>query len=514
MHTLKRLGWTPLVTAVWILGAVETSMAQIPGLPNLSKSSAPAKSDGSAKPAAAPTKDNPDATVATTSGPINIEKTVDDRVVKKTLSDLIAQYPGVRHVTVVVHDGVVTLEGQVEDDDTRDDVTEFTRRVEGVRLVLNRMKTDVQVLTAHQLAAQVLGEIWTAVSRKWLVVIMAVAFFALFALLARTFNKYSETLLSVFVTNPLLRSVVGSFVGSLLIICGLMVALSILNLTHAVLSILGLAGVVGLAIGFAFRDITENFIASILLGVRRPFRVGDYVQVAGQAGIVKTLNTRATVLVTLEGNHVRIPNATIFKEIMVNSSASATSRGTFDVLIPYSVSTATAMEAITKAMQSQEGILADPPPRALVEALELNGVRLRTYYWMPSAGVDGFKLNSDAKLKAKVALQEAGIAPPPWAGTLSILGRVPIDVSEVETHTCDNASLRPGVILTSEEAEANLRRDRRAAANATIAPKNGHETPMEHVMSEAETHVSDEGENLLPAPSLDAQEPSQPIVAG
>ena len=116
------------------------------------------------------------------------------------------------------------------------------------------------------------------------------------------------------------------------------------------LSILGLAGVVGLAVGFAFRDITENFIASSLLGVRRPFRIGDYIQVAGQAGVVTTLNTRATVLVTLEGNHVRIPNNIIYKEIMVNSSASSSTRGSFDVVIPNEVSTASALEAISRQL--------------------------------------------------------------------------------------------------------------------------------------------------------------------
>src|SRR5205807_4991393 len=127
--------------------------------------------------------------------------------------------------------------------------------------------------------------------------------------------------------------------SSLLILGGLMFGLSILHLTHAVLSVLGVAGVVGLAVGFAFKDITENFIASVLLGVRRPFQVGDYVEVAGQAGVVRSLNTRATVLVTLEGRHVRIPNSTVFKEITVNSTASPSVRQSFDVVIPYAAST-------------------------------------------------------------------------------------------------------------------------------------------------------------------------------
>ena len=142
----------------------------------------------------------------------------------------------------------------------------------------------------------------------------------------------------------LLRSVVGSFLSSLFVIGGLLAALSALDLTQVVLSILGLSAVVGLAVGFAFRDITENFIASVLLGMRRPFQIGDYVTVAGQSGVVKSLNTRATVLVTLEGRHVRIPNSVIFKEIMVNSTASPSFRNSFDVTIPIEASTRAAIE--------------------------------------------------------------------------------------------------------------------------------------------------------------------------
>ncbi len=193
------------------------------------------------------------------------------------------------------------------------------------------------------------------------------------------------------VPNVLLRSIVGSLVSSLFVLSGLLMALALLDLTRVVLSILGLAGVAGLAIGFAFRDITENFIASILLGLRRPFQIGDYVTVAGQSGVIKSLNTRATVMVTFEGNHVRIPNSVIFKEIMVNATASPVFRNRFDVVIPNEALTAGAMSAIGRALTTQEHVLADPAPRALIEALEPEGVRLRVHFWSPTQGVDWFQ---------------------------------------------------------------------------------------------------------------------------
>ena len=200
--------------------------------------------------------------------------------------------------------------------------------------------------------------------------VLALAIVVISMLLARLFATRSETILAPFLRNVLLRSVAGSVISSLVVIGGLMLALGALRLTQVVLSILGVASIVGLAVGFAFRDITENFIASVLLGVRRPFQIGDYITVAGQTGVVKSLNTRATVLVTLEGNHVRIPNATVFKEIMINSTASPSSRNSFDVVIPNDASIVDAIEAINRSLRELKGIHQDPPPRALVEALE------------------------------------------------------------------------------------------------------------------------------------------------
>ena len=329
--------------------------------------------------------------------------------IKRFLTKFLPNYPGVANLTVAVDGGVVTLDGRVDDDDTRKEITDVVKRVEGVRLVINNTDTDEEVMTGSEFALQELGNFRDYIRRKWILMLMALAIVAISWLLAQFFAARSETLLAPVVHNVLLRSVVGSIISGLLVIGGLMLALGTLRLTHAVMSVLGVSGLIVLAVGFAFRDITENFIASVLLGVRRPFQIGDYVTIAGQSGVVKSLNTRATVLVTLEGKHVRIPNSTIFKEIMVNATASPSFRSSFDVVIPNEASTADAIDAMNRALRETRGILADPPPRALVESLEPGGVRLRADFWTPTQNIDWFQLMSDVKLKAKVALQQAGV---------------------------------------------------------------------------------------------------------
>ena len=497
--------WEWLVFGFWLI-ASGVANAQVPGLLRTPPLGGP---DAQAKAPLAPSPEKTDATVATPSGPIVLDKPVKDSTVREALEHLLPKYPGVRSAQVELDHGVVTLEGQVENEDVLEGVTQFTRRVEGVRLVLNRMKTDAQVLTAWRFGAQMLERTWNAISREWLLVVIAVLIFMAFLSLARLLATYSENLLAPFIKNVMLRSVAGSLMSTVLVVAGLLLALSVLDLTHLVLSILGVAGMVGLAVGFAFRDITENFIASILLGTRRPFRIGDYIQVAGQAGVVRSLNTRATVLVTLEGKQIRIPNNIIYKEILINSSASPTAQGTFDVLIPYEASTTAAITAITQALSDQEGVLRDPPPRVLVESLETNGIRLRVYYWVPVEGIDGLKLLSDLRLKSKVALQQAGIAPPPMGVLVSIVGRVPVELLEVNGQSQSHTTLRPRSVVSPEQADVNMRMDKKVAASLTAVPVNGETSVVDHVMNSAETHVSEEGTNLLVnSAQINASEPA------
>ena len=490
---------------VLVVAGGVVAQAQIPNIPIGPKpAETPATKDPAKTPVAAPTKDSPEAVFATTSGTIEVNKKVDDDAVTTTLNDLMVQYPGVRHAAVKVQDGVVTLDGQVDDRDTRNSVTEFVKKVEGVRLVLNLMKTDDQVLTGRQMAGKSLSEVRAVVEQYWLLALVAIAYALFFAWLARVFTRHSETLLAPFVRNVLLRSVVGSLVSSGIVLIGVMMGLSVLNLTRAVTSVLGLAGVVGLAIGFAFRDIVENFIASILLGTLRPFQIGDFVTVAGKSGSVLSLNTRATMLITPEGYHVRIPNAVIYKETLINNSASPSVLGSVEVVVPYETSTAAAMEAMTGALNGTEGLLQTPAPRCLVTALEGNGVRLRATYWMPTKGMDNDKLQSDLRLRIKVALQKAGVTPQTQSTTLSVSGRIPVELidgsktAQPSANGSTKAAPPTAAVVSARQAEANLRKDERAADAVAVTPE-ACPTPIDHAIRQAEAagSASGEGHNFL-----------------
>lgn len=135
-----------------------------------------------------------------------------------------------------------------------------------------------------------------------------------------------------FSANPFLRDLARPLVRTAIFVVGLLLALEVLDATALVGAVLGTAGVVGLAVGFAFRDLVENYIASVLLSLRQPFAPNDYVKIDSHEGMVVRLTSRATVLMTLDGNHPRIPNAVVFKGVILNYSRNPLRRFDFQDL--------------------------------------------------------------------------------------------------------------------------------------------------------------------------------------
>ncbi len=102
---------------------------------------------------------------------------------------------------------------------------------------------------------------------------------------------------------------------------GTFIALTVIGLDGAVTTLLAGAGVVGLALGFAFQDIASNFIAGILMAIRNPFLVGEIIETNGFTGTVREISLRSTVLDTFQGQKVILPNAKVFGDPIVNYSA-------------------------------------------------------------------------------------------------------------------------------------------------------------------------------------------------
>ncbi|MFZ2754246.1 MAG: mechanosensitive ion channel domain-containing protein, partial [Lysobacteraceae bacterium] len=176
--------------------------------------------------------------------------------------------------------------------------------------------------------------------------------------------------------------------------------------------VLGSAGVVGLVLGFAFREIAENYIAGILLSVRRPFEPGDHVIIENREGKVISVNSRATVLMTLDGNHLQLPNSLVFKSVVLNYSKNPKRRFDFSMLIDSNQSIRESQTLAMAAIAKIEGVLDEPSPAWTVVEFGAAGIQLRFYGWVDQRETDIGKVRSEAIRGVKSAFADARIEAP------------------------------------------------------------------------------------------------------
>jgi len=119
-------------------------------------------------------------------------------------------------------------------------------------------------------------------------------------------------------THATLSDLLGTIARVATLVCGILVALGLLQLDKTVTSLLAGVGVVGLALGFAFQDIAANFMSGFLMALRPPFERGDLVEIGGQTGTIERIELRATLLTTLQGLSVIIPNKDVFQNPIIN----------------------------------------------------------------------------------------------------------------------------------------------------------------------------------------------------
>ena len=208
--------------------------------------------------------------------------------------------------------------------------------------------------------------------------------------------------------DGLLRTAVRAAIG----LAGVLVALQLLNATSLVGAVMGSAGVLGLALGFAFKDIAENYIAGVLLSLRQPFAPGDTVRIDSHEGKVVALTSRATILMTAEGNHLQLPNSLVFKSVLLNFSSNPKRRFDFEVAVDNHASWHVAMEQGLAAIAAVDGVLAEPAPSVLVREIGNDGGTLLFTGWIDQRRNDLARTRSEAMRKVRARLHAAGIAPP------------------------------------------------------------------------------------------------------
>jgi len=180
----------------------------------------------------------------------------------------------------------------------------------------------------------------------------AVLVVVLFYLMAKLARKVSGKIIGRFSDNISLNKLFATLVYSLVLGLGLFMALGILDLDKTVTSLLAGAGIIGLALGFAFQDTAANFMAGIIMAIRKPFRSGDIIESSGFFGRIVRVNLRTTEMITFDGQDVLIPNKQVFQNAVINYTKTTQRRVDIAVGVSYGDSLETVrkitLNAITK----------------------------------------------------------------------------------------------------------------------------------------------------------------------
>jgi small-conductance mechanosensitive channel len=182
--------------------------------------------------------------------------------------------------------------------------------------------------------------------------------------------------------NRNLGIVFGRLVQWLIWFVGLLVAtvIAVPNFTPG--QLIQLLGITGVAIGFAFRDILQNFLAGILILLTEPFRINDQIIFGDYEGTVEDIQTRATYIKTYDGRRVVIPNAELFTNSVLVNTAFDKRRLQYDVGIGYGDDINRAKELIFEVLDGLPDVLKDPKPEVLVADLAESSLNLRVMWWI------------------------------------------------------------------------------------------------------------------------------------
>jgi small conductance mechanosensitive channel len=201
-------------------------------------------------------------------------------------------------------------------------------------------------------------------------------------------------LLSIFVSRVILRStrrhrpnlgvVFARLFGAATILLGFLVAFSVVAPSFQAGDLIKILGISGVAIGFAFQNILQNFLAGLLLLWAEPFRIGDEIKLDPFEGTVEDIQTRATIIKTYDGRRVVIPNADLFTHSFTVNTALDIRRWEYDLVVKGIWELAETKSLVINAVGNVQGVLTDPPPEVLVMDLgdpDANALKVRVLWW-------------------------------------------------------------------------------------------------------------------------------------
>ncbi|HZK07477.1 MAG TPA: mechanosensitive ion channel [Bacteroidales bacterium] len=242
---------------------------------------------------------------------------------------------------------------------------------------------------------------------------VAIVLLIIFIVLAKFAAKIFKKLFSKTSENKALEGLFATIIKWSILIVGIFIVLSILQLDKAVTSILAGVGILGLALGFAFQDITANFISGVILAFRRPFEIGQVIKVNDVMGTAKRTNLRVTVIETFQGQEVFIPNKDVMQHPITNYSAIGKRRIDLSIGVSYGDDLKMVQRVTLETIKNLEGVIDKDNIGFDYGEFGDSSINFTIRFWIKYPGDPGFLVvRNNAIIKIKEAFDENDIMIP------------------------------------------------------------------------------------------------------
>ena len=211
--------------------------------------------------------------------------------------------------------------------------------------------------------------------------IIAFVIFILFLFLSGKVSNLVKNRLVFRTKDPLLSGFISKITKWIVSIIGFVICMEILGFATLAGGIVTGAGLSAVILGFAFKNIGENFLSGLLLAFNRPFNTGDLIQVEGYSGKITSMDFRTTNIETFDGQNVFIPNSIIINNPLVNYTYESKRRIDFTIQVDYTNDLDKAKKIILNSIKKVKDVLEEPKPLVIVDELTTS-MSIKSFFWI------------------------------------------------------------------------------------------------------------------------------------
>lgn len=385
-----------------------------------------------------------------------IETTPDlqkDDDIRHRIKGIFSEIEGLQAVDVSVAQGVVILTGETPNEKKAQQAINLTNRLTDVVTVDDQIDRTLDVQDNVTTVYQGLKAQFRNLVKALPLLLVGLVIFGLVTWLGSWLSNRKK-MWQRLTPNPFVAELLAQTIKVIFIVFGLILALSLIGAETILGTLLGGAGVIGIAVGFAVKDTIENYIASLMLSIRQPFRARDHIVINAQEGIVVRLTSRATILMTLDGNQLRIPNADVFKGTILNYTKNPERRFTFELGVDANNDPLAAIKVGIDAIHELAFVLDKPKAIAVINNVGDSNIVLEFQVWVNQLETDFAKARSIAIRETKHALENAGFSLPEPIYRLRFNKKLEKALEHMQ-ESRDIDSTNPDMSMTSTISAAN-----------------------------------------------------------